>query len=715
LRGAWVPRAIVEGDLINGRFGVTMAKSRKVARSQPARRPSRSRPEPDAVSTAQRVATLLGRDPTQPERQVWSPRVLPPLPSGQVLLETAGEALRRMMPPVSGASRSLAGCYALGYGFLGMASQGEAPDVPYWLRRIEIPIDPLDVLFFGACWPGKLRDPVEFGHARDAWLECLAGTRHGHEVARLVAAGVATSEELQLPLDDGDLLQALALRMDQAGIGTQPLATRLMPARALDGLRAVYGPPATTEIPALPPDSAAQLERYVALMGSGLEPDGTVGDALRTGLTRLTAGLLTGAVALEDLAGASGPMHDADDDPSESGDAARSADAATRIDLALETLDHPHQAVAAAPAAAIDLMHQLPGVVLLPALRLGLAGGGAPAGQAVHEAYSWAMGLSAGSPMIRLTDILLIASTTLEVSAADLLARILPLDDLTAAIPPADREFRGRTGVAFVRLALAAGANQVLATATQTVRRLDPAGTALLRSQVTAFEEKFGRPPRPDETIYFDPDAETPRPLTAHRFMEAQRRILEGMGLDELTIRAAEIAEMSPPLTGRFPDPAQQRDWESAVETAIDELNPDEDPAEILAADLHRLAWVALGHQITLAAEQPVHGHALVQTLHELATHLDHTVTRIPDATPGEIGSHAIAEILAHDATTFIQDRPTDEATRRARELAKVWGTTALIADVNRLTNSWPPPGNTLPWIDTPAALCLVAGAILTS
>lgn len=50
--------------------------------------------------------------------------------------------------------------------------------------------------------------------------------------------------------------------------------------------------------------------------------------------------LLASAVSLADLADASGSMHDADDDPSEdpaTGDAARSADAAARIDLALLT------------------------------------------------------------------------------------------------------------------------------------------------------------------------------------------------------------------------------------------------------------------------------------------------------------------------------------------------------------------------------------------
>ncbi|WP_139342256.1 hypothetical protein [Protofrankia sp. BMG5.30] len=54
------------------------------------------------------------------------------------------------------------------------------------------------------------------------------------------------------------------------------------------------------------------------------------------------------------------------------------------------------------------------------------------------------------------------------------------------------------------------------------------------------------------------------------------------------------------------------------------------------------------------------------------------------------------------------------DAALRARELAKVWGTTVLITDVERLAGSWPPPGSTLPWGDIPAALCLVAGTLLT-
>jgi hypothetical protein len=172
---------------------------------------------------------------------------------------------------------------------------------------------------------------------------------------------------------------------------------------------------------------------------------------------------------------------------------------------------------------------------------------------------------------------------------------------------------------------------------------------------------------------------------------------------------------MSPPLTGRFPDPSQQRDWEHAVETAIEELNPDDDPADIIAADIHRLAWVTLGRQIMLAAEEPAIGRSLVETLHDLAASLEPTAARIPDSTAGEIGSHAIAEILAHDSTNFIQDGPSGADTARARELAKVWGSTALIADVDRLATSWPAPENRIPWPDLPAALCLVAAAILNA
>lgn len=42
---------------------------------------------------------------------------------------------------------------------------------------------------------------------------------------------------------------------------------------------------------------------------------------------------------------------------------------------------------------------------------------------------------------------------------------------------------------------------------------LGESGRQLLEKQIVLFREKFGRDPRPEEPLFFDPNADLPRPL----------------------------------------------------------------------------------------------------------------------------------------------------------------------------------------------------------
>jgi hypothetical protein len=46
------------------------------------------------------------------------------------------------------------------------------------------------------------------------------------------------------------------------------------------------------------------------------------------------------------------------------------------------------------------------------------------------------------------------------------------------------------------------------------VIHLTPEMTQIIEAQIEAFRKKFQREPDPDDPIFFDPDADTPQPLT---------------------------------------------------------------------------------------------------------------------------------------------------------------------------------------------------------
>jgi hypothetical protein len=68
---------------------------------------------------------------------------------------------------------------------------------------------------------------------------------------------------------------------------------------------------------------------------------------------------------------------------------------------------------------------------------------------------------------------------------------------------------------------------------------LSPELSRLMQDQLSAFRMKFGRDPGPDDPVFFDPDSETPKPLS----LEKQRRVVtdaaERAGLDPDQLLAA--------------------------------------------------------------------------------------------------------------------------------------------------------------------------------
>lgn len=57
--------------------------------------------------------------------------------------------------------------------------------------------------------------------------------------------------------------------------------------------------------------------------------------------------------------------------------------------------------------------------------------------------------------------------------------------------------------------------------------KMAPAVSTALKGQLNEFIKKFGREPRPGEPVFFDPDADEPRPLDLARVQADVVALLE--------------------------------------------------------------------------------------------------------------------------------------------------------------------------------------------
>ncbi|MFD7894027.1 hypothetical protein [Streptomyces sp. NPDC059743] len=463
---------------------------------------------------------------------------------------------------------SLAGAYAFGYGALGYAQQeGTGPG---WYQET----DPLDALFLGTVWPGDFSNEFEFANARDAWLRLLRGTVHGKGIQRFVREAVSASEELEIPVNDGELMLALTGRLEAAGLDQRHLPRRLLPKAALQGCRAVFGPSLDLRLPDPPEDAKKRVRRFWKDTEEESWADDTPQAILRDGLRRFhDAGL---------------PVKE------ESG-------------------------------------------VLLPALYAALMAKPGELIQDMGEHASvWALSLDEASALVPVLDILLVAPK-LEMSVADALGHLFAVPAFTEPIPSEALIWTSSPGLALPRLAFELGIPEVSTRETaitpdlldwvgmharmrlsaaaresaagleetdsvdgtvgiqeesderwaerrETVReavlhkvRKKSGGTAARRrqfdrpveriwnadgssvvristdtphgqelkvamdGQLDAFREKFGREPGPGDPLFFDPDADEPTRLTKEYFddmmLDMAERAVE-IGIDPAFLHA---------------------------------------------------------------------------------------------------------------------------------------------------------------------------------
>jgi hypothetical protein len=503
------------------------------------------------------VAALLGKED---DVFRWAGRDLPPMPEDyDHLLVDTEQILASSAQEVDATTRSLQGCCALGWMLLSADPADDLP-VPDWLMDPDAPVDALDVIFVGAAYPGRFRSPVEFSHARDAWLEILADGPNRHELAQIVAAAIDVCDELDLPVDSNGAWLALLLRLWQAKIATRPLAAAAMPRRALEGHRAVYGPDLTVLNPRRDADAADAL---VGSLSDPLPEVDSIRNALRAGLPVLVTARLDDLAGLDEIGAAGGPLDVGDSGGPGLGtlEEVQTADEfEAQLNRTLAEVEQPEAHIAAAPPEAVRAaVDELGPAGLLAALRMG-AVPDEPRGTAIRLSVPWAIGLLAGSPLIPVTDALFRAAAVRE-NGLVALARLCALPELDEPLRRTDLPFHGAIGTALIRIGLDAGVDQLATSNT--------------------FQPKQGRAgeggPGPGE-----PGA---APLTDADYEEVLTTGLTGAGISDLTVRACRIAHLEPPVR-RFLEEDRQQAWEAAVAQAAAELGLGEaEAAELRETD----------------------------------------------------------------------------------------------------------------------------------
>ncbi len=116
-----------------------------------------------------------------------------------------------------------------------------------------------------------------------------------------------------------------------------------------------------------------------------------------------------------------------------------------------------------------------------------------------------------------------------------------------------DRHWHSWPGTALTDLAFELGYTQVI-TRDGKVIRMDRDQAAALEAQCRRFEEKFGRPPGPDDPLFFDPDADHPQPVSLPGLETATVGMLEAAGICPAWIYAYQhTGGLLPALTGASP------------------------------------------------------------------------------------------------------------------------------------------------------------------
>ena len=462
-------------------------------------------------------------------------------------------------------------------------------------------IDPLDALFFGTAWPEKFRDPYEFGNGRTAWLRLLRTTPHWAGIERFVTEVVRASEEHHLPVDEGELMLLVAGRLEDAGLDQRRLPSRLLPKNGLADARFIHGPSPDAQLPVPPPDAEDRVRRFWAGTEIGLQHDGTALDALREGVFLLAeAGL---------------PVRD-------------------------------------------------DSLMLLVALYAALVArdGDVFDDQTANRARAWALGVPTDSPLIPALDTLIIAVER-ELPPGTALAHLFGADNLETMVPLDDRHWYSSPGTQLSDLAFELGSSRI-STREADLVSVPPGAVSALQAQRRAFEEKFGRPPGPDDPIFFDPDSDEPAELSLIEAERSSTAMMEASGIHPAWIYAtANTGGLMPGPDGTFAEPDREREWNAAVDRYL-RTHPDRSALDH-DVELRKYQSFLVALSVSSLPHDPERGRDLAQRL---------TARQDDDAE-----SQLVARVLTTMAPELITALREDEHLRSgAAEYARAWSGLAV-------------------------------------
>lgn len=470
-------------------------------------------------------------------------------------------------------------------------------------------LDPLDTLFLGTVWPYQLRSGYEFGNTRTAWLRLMRNSRYWAGIQQFVTEVMAASDTHDLPVDEGELMLLVAGRLEHAGLDQRKLPADLLPGEALAHSRVAVGPDLGFDLPQPPADVTDRITRFWASTEVAMPHDGTPVDALREGLHTF--------------------------------------------------LDH-------------GLELRKSSAVLLPALYAEVAApDNEPLDGLAERAEAWAWGLAEDSPLIPVVDLLL-AAVDRDLDSDTALGHLFALPTFTQPIPAADQQFTSAPGTALVQLAFELGHQQVNTRAGKAIR-IGSADKALLEGQLRAFERKFGRPPGPDDPIFFDPDATEPRPMPPANLEYATLTMLNTAGICGAWIYAHQHTDgLLPRPDGSFHSEADRRDWQDALDR-YRRSHPDETVDD--EAELDKFRSMLAVASLAQAADDPDAGASLVEQLQRPVR--DHGT---------EI--EALACFLQDAADYLTARRREPDVVHAATELARAWSGADLATRVHNATTN---------------------------
>ena len=96
--------------------------------------------------------------------------------------------------------------------------------------------------------------------------------------------------------------------------------------------------------------------------------------------------------------------------------------------------------------------------------------------------------------------------------------------------------------------------------------KMTPEVSQIIQDQLRQFREKFGRAPGPKDPIFFDPDADVPKPISEDRLREQTIAAMAQVGIDPRKIYAyRKTGLIATEENWRLITEEDRRAWEEAV------------------------------------------------------------------------------------------------------------------------------------------------------